>query len=59
MDFYSLYIDLLITTGGIEPFRRNVDSSMVVFLHMLFLKYYHAQKHPILHAILNIGLGLR
>ena len=39
MAFYS-YIDLLVTTGGIEPFLRNVGyPSMVVFLNMLgFLK---------------------
>jgi len=51
--------DILVTTGGIEPFLRNVDyPSIVVFLNMLFLIYYHAPNTLIpVYAILNIGLG--
>jgi len=49
MDVYSLYIDLLVMNGGVEPFLRNVDyPSIVVFLNMLFFKYYHAHIHPII-----------
>jgi len=56
MDFYSLYIDLLVTTGGIEPFVQNVDyPSMVVFLNMFF--NITMRKHPNT-AILNFGRGL-
>ena len=33
LSFTFLYIDLLVTTGGIEPFLRNVDyPSMVVII---------------------------
>ena len=36
--FTHLYIDLLVMTGGIEPFLRNVDyPSMLVFLNMFCL----------------------
>ena len=39
MDFYSFYIDLLVTSSGIESFLRKSNyPSMVVFLNM-FLKY--------------------
>jgi len=41
MALYSFNIDLLATSGGIEPFQRqrNIDkinSDMVTFLNMLF-----------------------
>jgi len=58
MDLYWLYINNVVKTGGIEQFLRHVDcSSIVVFLNMLFLKYYYRQKHPIICKILNIGHG--
>jgi len=39
MALYSFSIDLLATSGGIEPLQRNIDkinSDMVAFLNMLF-----------------------
>jgi len=52
------YIDLLVTTGGIEPFLQNVDyHSMVVYLNMFFLNS-TMRKITQLYAMVNIGLGL-
>jgi len=58
MDFTHLYIDLLVTTGDIGPFLRNIDfPKMIVFLNMLIL-IITCGKNTILSAVLNIGLGL-
>jgi len=54
--FIHFYIDILVTIGCIEPFLRKIDDqtlSMVVFLDMMFLKYYHA-KNPYFNAILDL-----